>query len=76
VFLENGGSIFSDNDPSFRLGYEYYKYGQDSATKGSGYSPLSSLARSTGKDIVPTFSSFRRYFEDDVNYADTMIVRS
>ncbi len=68
AFTENGVTIFpQDVEGLFDLAYSSYNKDTSSAS-------LSNLARSTDRDVVPIFASFRRYFKDDLNYADTIIV--
>eukprot|EP00804_Cyclotella_cryptica_P018112 CCRYP_005898-RB/>CCRYP_005898-RB protein AED:0.02 eAED:0.02 QI:1433/1/1/1/0.93/0.88/17/82/2547 len=67
AFIDNGLDIFpTDNG----LGKDFYQFQQYS----SSYASVQGLAKSSGREVVPSFASFRRYFNDDVNYADSIIV--
>jgi hypothetical protein len=68
--MTNGLSIFSTNaEDLFRLGFEFYQLEQHAGFDSS----IKSLATSAGRELVPSYALFRRYFDDDVNYADTII---
>ena len=54
----------------FRAAFNLYRYGSSSSAGGS----LSHIARDANRDVVPVFESFKRYFQVDSNYADTLIV--
>jgi hypothetical protein len=56
----------------FGLGHEFYQYQQYSDSASS----LKDLATSEGRELVPSYASFRRYFDDDVDYADTIITNA
>jgi hypothetical protein len=72
IFLENGILFFGDSRDAFSGGaFELYKYGQQLSIDGEG--SLRSIARSTNRDTVPIFAAYRRYFDGDDYYADTMI---
>jgi len=74
IFIENGVKHFSDYQQDlFAAAYDLYRYGQRSnGIKGS----LMSMARDTNRDIVPVFGAYRRYFNADENYADTMLTNA
>lgn len=73
IFLENGMFLFSDSRFVFSGdAFGLYRTGQHkSNTDGRG--SLRSIARSTNREIVPVFAAYRRYFDGDDYYADTMI---
>jgi len=72
IFLENGILFFADSRDAFSGGaLELYKYGQQLSIDGEN--SLRSIARSTNRDTVPIFAAYRRYFDGDDYYADTMI---
>jgi len=74
IFIQNGITQFQGSQEMlFGTAFGLYNYGQHS--KYTEYS-LSSMARDTNRNIVPSFVSFRRYFGSDANYADTMIVNA
>lgn len=74
ILINNGAKHFPDSQEAlFGAAFDIYKYGtRSNAVKIS----LSSMARDTNRDITPVFGAFRRYFERDDNYADTLIVSS
>lgn len=74
IFINNGIYHFTENsDLLFGTAFDLYKYGEHSAD--TKINSLSSMARNTNRDVVPAFESFERYFNNDDNYADTIIVR-
>jgi len=74
IFLENGMIHFPEDsqDVLSRAAFDLYKYGQQKGNDNDDGS-LRSIARSTNRDVVPIFTAFRRYFDNDDYYADTMI---
>jgi hypothetical protein len=64
----------SEND-IVEIAFDLYLYGQQRDNENDKNS-LRRIARSTNRDAVPVFSAFRRYFNGDDYYADTMIVRA
>lgn len=75
IFINNGMYLFQDSEVAFAASFECYKYGHNIAVTGSNHGPLQSLATSSDRDVVPAFSAFRRYFKDDDDYADSLLVR-
>jgi hypothetical protein len=72
IFMNNGINHFPDStELLFGTAFDLYKNGKQ-ATKSS----LSSLARDTNRDVVPVYAAYRRYFNFDDNYADTIIVNA
>jgi len=74
IFINNGMYLFQDSEVAFAASFECYKYGHNIAVTGSNHGPLQSLATSSDRDVVPAFSAFRRYFKDDDDYADSILV--
>lgn len=71
--MANGVNVFpTDVEDLFGLGYEHYQYEQYSSSNNS----IKSLATSDARELVPCYASFRRYFDDDSNYADTIIANA
>ena len=56
----------------FGLAYEFYQYEEYSSSSTS----MKVLATSAGRELVPSYASFKRYFDDDVDYADTIITNA
>lgn len=75
IFINNGIYLFNESEDAFAASYECYKYGHSIDIKSSSYGPLHSLATNTNRDVIPSFSLFRRYFNNDDDYADSLIVR-
>jgi hypothetical protein len=77
IFLENGMIHFPEDSQDVLSGaaFDLYKYGQQKGNDNDDGS-LRSIARSTNRVVVPIFTAFRRYFDNDDYYADTMIVRA
>ncbi len=75
IFINNGMYLFQDTEVAFDASFECYKYGHNIVITGSNHGPLQSLATSNNRDVVPAFSAFRRYFEGDDDYADSLLVR-
>ena len=72
ILIENGMNHFpSSQEVLFGTAFDLYKYGQRAGINSKG--SLSSIARDTTKDVVPVFAAFRRYYNSDAYYADTMI---
>ena len=73
ILIENGINHFPE-DQELLLGtaFDLYKYGEN---PGMAKTSLSKIARETNRDIVPTFQAFERYFSNEENYADVLIVR-
>jgi len=72
IYINNGMEHFSDDiETLFGLAYERYRFGNGSL---HGEGSLSRLAKDIRRDIVPSFPQFRRYFKNDENYADKLIV--
>lgn len=67
AFMDNSLRIFPVENG---LGNDFYQFQQYS----SSYASIQGLARSAGREVVPSFASFLRYFNDDANYADSIIV--
>lgn len=67
AFVNNDLNIFSTDNG---LGKDFFQFHQYSGS----YASIQGLARSPEREIVPSFASFRRYFNDDLNYADSIIV--
>ena len=71
--MTNGLNVFPTNvEDLFGLGYHHYQYEQYSSSDVS----IKSLATSDARELVPSYASFRRYFDDDLNYADTIIANA
>ncbi len=77
IFLENGILHFPEDSQDIlsEAAFDLYRYGQQKGNDNDDGS-LRSIARSTNRDVVPIFAAFRRYFDNDDYYADTMIVRA
>jgi hypothetical protein len=77
IFLENGMIHFPEDGQDVLSGaaFDLYRYGQQKGN-GNDDGSLRSIARSTNRDVVPIFTAFRRYFDNDDYYADAMIVRA
>lgn len=74
IYIENGMNHFPGSQESlFGTAFDLYKYGQRPGD-GNVEASLSSIARDPRKDVVPVFKDFRRYYNEDAYYADTMIV--
>jgi len=72
IYINNGMEHFSDDiETLFGLAYERYRFGNGNL---HGEGSLSRLAKDVRRDIVPSFPQFRRYFKNDGNYADKLIV--
>ena len=72
IYINNGMEHFSDDiETLFGLAYERYRFGNGNL---HGEGSLSRLAKDARRDIVPSFPQFRRYFKNDENYADKLIV--
>jgi len=72
IYINNGMEHFSDDiETLFGLAYERYRFGNGNL---HGEGSLSRLAKDVRRDIVPSFPQFRRYFKNDENYADKLIV--
>jgi hypothetical protein len=77
IFLENGILHFPEDSQDFLSGaaFDLYRYGRQMG-KDNDDGSLRSIARSTNREAVPVFAAYRRYFDNDHYYADTMIVRA
>jgi len=75
ILMTNGitrhSSADGGTDKLFATAFEVYQYGTSPSVKDS----LVNLAKDTGREIVPVFESFKRYYQFQSNYADQIIVR-
>jgi len=76
ILMTNGiahhSSVDGGTDKLFTAAFEVYKYGTSPSVQDS----LVNLAKDTGREIVPVFESFKRYYQFQANYADQMITKA
>jgi len=76
ILMTNGiahhSGVDGGTDKLFTAAFEVYKYGTSPSVQDS----LVNLAKDTGREIVPVFESFKRYYQFEANYADQMITKA
>ena len=73
MFIGNGARHFPGSEETlFQTAFDIYKYGRHSNEIGL----LGNMARDPNRDVVPMFGAFRRYFNTDKHYVDTIVVRA